>query len=479
MPASALDAALVLRYAVNLHRRNGERMDYQQALDYLYSFIGGQQGPQRPPPMLNLVRTRALLAALGNPQHAMPSVIVAGTKGKGSTAAFLEAMARAAGLRTGLWISPHLHTYRERIQVNRQLITRDELVRAVESIQPIVESMASGPIGAPVTFAIGFALALRYFAERNVDLAILEVGVGGRFDSAAVVTPILSVITPISYDHMDLLGDTLEQIAWEKAGVMKPGTPVISAPQHPEALGVLIRCAAEIGAPLYLVRDTATDRAVPAEPFQPGPWRIPAERYLEIEPQQRFRRDITPSLPGTFQVVNARLATGAALLLRDAGLPITDAAIAAGLTEVRWPGRLEIIDGTPPIVLDGAHNGESIHQLVVSLNRMFPGRRRIVVFGASRDKDLARMIPALAPAVDALVLTASRHPRALMALHELRQQFAPLVRSGTPIDIVIDPAEALARAHALAAPNDLICVTGSLFVVAAAREALGLAEEKD
>lgn len=452
-------------------------MDYQQALDYLYSFIGGQQGTQRPPPMLNLVRTRALLAALGNPQHAMPSVIVAGTKGKGSTAAFLEAMARAAGLRTGLWTSPHLHTYRERIQVNRQPMTRDELVRAVESIQPIVEAMASGPVGAPVTFAIGFALALRYFAERNVDLAILEVGVGGRFDSAAVVTPILSVITPISYDHMDLLGDTLTQIAWEKAGIMKPGVPVISAPQHPEALSTLIRCAAEIGAPLYVVRNA--DSVIPAEPFQPGAWRIPVEHYLEIEPQQRFQRDIAPSLPGTFQIVNARLASGAALLLRDAGLPMTDAAIAAGLAGARWPGRMEIIDGAPPIVLDGAHNGESIQQLVASLNRMFPGRRRVVVFGASRDKDLARMIPALAPAIDALVLTASRHPRALVALHELRQQFAPLVRSDAPIDIVIDPAEALAHAHALAAPDDLICVTGSLFVVAAAREALGLAGERD
>lgn len=454
-------------------------MDYQQALDYLYSFIGGQQGTQRPPPMFNLVRTRALLAALGNPQHALPSVIVAGTKGKGSTAALLEAMARAAGLRTGLWTSPHLHTYRERIQVNRQPIARHELVQAVESIQPIVEAMASGPIGAPVTFAIGFALALRYFAERNVDLAILEVGVGGRFDSAAVVTPILNVITPISYDHMDLLGDTLVQIAWEKAGIMKPGVPVISAPQHPEALGALVRCAAEIGAPLYVVREATPEPAVPIEPFQPGAWRIPVEHYLEVEPQQRFPRDLTPSLAGTFQIVNARLATAAALLLRDMGSPISDAAIAAGLAGTRWPGRMEIINGAPPVVLDGAHNGESIHQLVVSLNRMFPGRKRVVVFGASRDKDLARMLPALAPAVDALVLTASRHPRALVALHDLRQQFAPLLRSDTPIDIVLDPADALAHAHTLAAPDDLICVTGSLFVVAAAREALGLAEEKD
>jgi dihydrofolate synthase/folylpolyglutamate synthase len=453
-------------------------MDYQQALDYLYSFIAGQQGASRPPPMMNLVRTRALLAALGNPHHAMPSVIIAGTKGKGSTAALLEAIARAAGLRTGLWTSPHLHTYRERIQVNRTPMTRDELVHAVESIQPIIESMMRGPVGAPVTFAIGFALALRYFAERAVDLAILEVGVGGRFDSAAVVTPILSVITPISYDHMDLLGDTLSQIAWEKAGIMKPGVPAISAPQQPEARETLIRCAAEIGAPLYFVRDTLAPSAI-KDDHSTDAWPIPAGQGLEIEPQQRFLFDIAPSLPGLFQKVNARLATGAALLLRDAGLPIADDAIARGLADARWPGRMEIIDGRPPIVLDGAHNGESMRQLVQSLRCLFPNRRYIFVFGTSRDKDLERILPELAPAVDVLVLTASRHPRALVALDELRQRFIPLVREDVMIDIVPDPTEALEHAHAYAADDDLICVTGSLFIVAAAREALGLAQERD
>ncbi|MGQ9826981.1 MAG: bifunctional folylpolyglutamate synthase/dihydrofolate synthase [Roseiflexus sp.] len=453
-------------------------MDYQQALDYLYSFIAGQQGTSHQPPMMNLVRTRALLAALGNPHHAMPSVIIAGTKGKGSTAALLEAIARTAGLRTGLWTSPHLHTYRERIQVNRIPITRDELVRAVESIRPVVESMVDGPIGTPVTFAIGFALALRYFAERAVDLAILEVGVGGRFDSAAVVTPILSVITPISYDHMNLLGDTLSQIAWEKAGIMKPGVSVIGAPQPPEAREVLIRCAAEIGAPLYFVRDTYMTSA-PPDDLPADSWPIPAGQGLDIEPQQRFHLDIAPSLPGMFQQVNARLATGAALLLRDAGLPISDDAIARGLTSARWPGRMEITGDTPPIVLDGAHNGESMRQLVQSLRRLFPNRRYIFVFGVSRDKDLNRMLPELAPAADVLVLTASRHPRAMVALDELRQRFLPMVRRDVAIDIVPEPAEALMHARASAGDDDLICVTGSLFVVAAVREALGLAEECD
>ncbi len=453
-------------------------MDYQQALDYLYSFIAGQQGASRPSPMMNLVRTRALLAALGNPHHAMPSVIIAGTKGKGSTAALLEAIVRAAGLRTGLWTSPHLHTYRERIQVNRTPMTRDELVHAVESIQPVIESMASRPVGAPVTFAIGFALALRHFARHAVDLAILEVGVGGRFDSAAVVTPILSVITPISYDHMDLLGDTLSQIAWEKTGIVKPGVPVISALQHPEARETLIRCAAEIGAPLYIVRDVQAPAAI-QDDHPAGAWPIPAGQYLEIEPQQRFPFDIAPSLPGVFQKVNARLATSAALLLRDTGLPISDDAIARGLIDAQWPGRMEIVGSAPPIVLDGAHNGESMRQLVQSLRHLFPNKRYVFVFGASRDKDLERILPELAPVVDALVLTASRHPRALVALDELRQRFIPLVRRDVPIDIILDPAKALAYARTFATDGDLICVTGSLFVVAAAREALGLAQDCD
>lgn len=450
-------------------------MDYQQALDYLYSYIGKERGAQRPPPIMNVVRTAMFLKALGNPQYTFPSVIVAGTKGKGSTAIFIESIARAAGLRTGLWTSPHLHSYRERIQVDRQPIGRAELVRAIETIRPIVEDMERSPAGAPVTFAIGFGLALRYFAEQRVDLAIIEVGVGGRFDSASVVTPILNVITSISFDHMELLGDTLDAIAWEKAGIMKPGVPTISAPQQPEALNSLKRCAAETGSPLFVVHEPV-DTPVAATSAS---WALSPGECLEIEPLQRYRQVVKTVLPGTFQTINTRLAIGAALLLRDSGLPISDDAISTGLAHARWPGRMEIVGDAPPVVLDGAHNGESIRQLVASLDALFPRRRRIFVFGTSRDKDLARMLPALAPAIDAVVLTASRHPRAMVALDDLRQQLAPYLRASVPVLAESDPVEALAAARGLAAPGDVICVTGSLFVVAAAREALGIAEERD
>ena len=184
-------------------------LTYQEALDYLYSFLDTERKLPRRPAELNLPRTAGLLAALGDPQQALPSVVIAGTKGKGSTSVMIEAIVRAAGLHTGLWTSPHLHSYRERIQVDRRLITQAELIDQVETLQPVVAAFAQGPHGAPTVFELGFAIALRFFAAQAVDLAILEVGLGGRYDSANVVVPQLSVITSISYDHMHVLGDTL------------------------------------------------------------------------------------------------------------------------------------------------------------------------------------------------------------------------------------------------------------------------------
>src|SRR5262245_12103541 len=235
-------------------------LTYQESLDYLYSFLDTEKKLPSTPAEFNLPRTAALLTALGEPQRAFPSVVVAGTKGKGSTAALIEAIARAAGLRTGLWTSPHLHSYRERIQVDRRMISQAELIQAVESIRPLVEAFDPQPFGKLSVFIIGFAIALRYFAAQAVDLAVLEVGLGGRYDSANVITPLLSVITSISYDHMHVLGDTLRQIAYEKAGILKPSVPAISAPQHPEALAEIARVANEVGAPLWLAGEIENEK---------------------------------------------------------------------------------------------------------------------------------------------------------------------------------------------------------------------------
>jgi dihydrofolate synthase/folylpolyglutamate synthase len=451
-------------------------MNYQQALDYLYSFIDTEKKLPRTPAEFNLPRTAALLRALGEPQHAFPSVVIAGTKGKGSTAALLESIVRHAGLRTGLWTSPHLHSYRERIQVDRCPISQQELVQAVEAIRPVVEAFDPQPFGRLSVFALGFAIALRYFAARNVDLAILEVGLGGRYDCANVVTPLLSVITSISYDHMQVLGDTLAQIASEKAGILKPGVPAITVPQHPEAQEVIVRVAAEVGAPLWIAAELS-DRRPEINALSIAQLQAPTM----FDPFERYCGPTATALQGVFQRENTRLAVGAALLLRDAGLPIADAAIAAGLATARWPGRMEVVTGEPPIVLDGAHNGDSAHKLIQSIAEAFPGRRIVLVFGTSQDKDLNRILVELMPAVDALVLTHSRHPRALTDLEALAARARPLLRcpDRTPIVLTTDVPEALEAARGLAGPADLICVTGSLFVVAAARETLGLAAEKD
>ncbi|MBK9710376.1 MAG: bifunctional folylpolyglutamate synthase/dihydrofolate synthase [Kouleothrix sp.] len=450
-------------------------MNYQQALDYLYSFPDSEARLPRTPAEFNLPQTAALLRAFGDPQRALRTVVVAGTKGKGSTSAMLEAIARAAGLRTGLWTSPHLHSYRERIQVGRRPIGQAELIRAVEAIPARLAAFDRQQYGEPTIFQLGFAIALRHFADQAVDLAILEVGLGGRYDSANVVTPLLSVISSISYDHMQVLGDTLSQIAYEKAGIMKPGVPAITVPQHPEAMAVVERVAGEVGAPLWV----ATEAGVRS---QGSGVRGQGSGRRDLDYPAPDPRSLIPSLRGVFQRENARLAVGAALLLRDAGLPISDAAIAAGLADVRWPGRMEVVAGEPPLVLDGAHNGDSARKLVESLHQAFPGRPIVFMLGVSQGHSAEHILAELAPAARALVLTRARHPRALADLDALAGLAAPLLqRAGERAPLAIEPdvAAALGRARALARPGDLVCVTGSLFVVAQAREALGLAEEVD
>lgn len=429
---------------------------YQDALDYLYSYIDPARKPAQTPEEagMNLVRMRALLAALGDPQAGMSAVVVAGTKGKGSTCALIEAMARAAGLRTGLWTSPHLNSYRERIQVDRTLISQPELAALVERLRPQIDAFAQGVYGPPSTFDLGFALALTYFAARNVHLAVLEIGLGGTYDSVNVITPLVSVISSISYDHMGILGRTLAEIASNKAGIMKPGVPAVTVPQAPEALTVVVETAQAVGAPLWIadpeaIRPSTGGTALPY-PVAPYPRR----------------------LHGAFQQQNARLALAALVRLRGAGLPIDDAALAAGLVEASWPGRFERIAGTPLVLLDGAHNGDSAQRLAEAIQAELAYERLILILGTSRDKDIAAIAAPLAPLADTVVVTRSGHPRQ-MDIDRIVQTVQPL----GPDEVLIAPtvAEALQVAHTLAGPQDAIVVTGSLFLVGAAREALGLA----
>jgi len=461
-------------------------VDYQQAIDYLYSFPDSEAKLPRTPAEFNLPQTAAILAAFGHPERALRCVVIAGTKGKGSTAALLEAIARLAGLRTGLWTSPHLHSYRERIQVGREPISQAEFIEIIEALPTTLASFDQHEYGEPTIFQLGFAIALRYFADRAVDLAILEVGLGGRFDSANVITPLLSIITSISYDHMAILGNTLAQIAAEKAGILKPGVPAITIPQHPEAMEVIARTAAAVGAPLWVAAEGGIENAElrMQQSSDSRQFSILNSQFSIrlFDPYQRYRGPTETALKGIFQRENARLATGAVLLLRDAGLPIAESAIATGLATAQWPGRMEILPGEPPVVLDGAHNGDSARKLRESLAEAFPGRPIVFVLGVTQGHSAEHILAELLPYAQALVFTRAQHPRAITDLDKLAALARPLLaRAGRSVPVALAPTlpEALARARELAGTAALICVTGSLFVVAAAREALGIDLVKD
>jgi dihydrofolate synthase/folylpolyglutamate synthase len=410
----------------------------------------------------------ALLADLGNPQLAFPSVVVAGTKGKGSSCAMIESIVRAAGYRTGLFTSPHLNSYRERVQVNRQPIGQAELAALVQRMVPVVERFDAATHGKPTTFELGFALAMCHFAATKIEFGVLEIGLGGRYDAVNVVTPLVSAISSISYDHMHVLGHTLAEIADNKAGIMKPGVPCISVPQQPEAAATLAQVAAEVGTPLWLADEFWildfgfwNDERNPKSKIQNPKWEYPVPPVPAL-------------LRGPFQRENARLALGVALLLRERGLTLPDAALAQGLATANWPGRLELVAEQPFVVLDGAHNGDSAQKLLAALRSEFQFERLLLVLGTSRDKDIERIVAALVPAADVLILSRARHHRAQSDMDVLVAAARPFLRG--ELHITTGLPEALAQARRLARLSDLICVTGSLFVVGDAREAMGLAE---
>lgn len=434
---------------------------YGDAIDYLYSFINWEveRHMRYTPEVMTLERPRALLAALGNPHDQYPIIHITGTKGKGSVGAMCAAAMQASGLRTALYSSPHLQDFRERFRVDNALITPDEFVALVNRMRPALETIADD-----ITwFEVTTALAFLYFAARKVDVAVIEVGLGGRLDATNVVTPVVSVITSLSYDHTHLLGDSLASIAREKAGIIKPGVPVVSAPQPAEALDVLVAVAAEQGAPLTLVgRDWrfeagATTRA--GQAVTAGPADGPEQAYWT-------------GLVGGHQVLNATVALAALDRAARAGVGVTAQGTRDGLRQVDWPGRLELVAQNPAVVLDAAHNGASASWLSATLDELYPQRPRVLIFGASADKDVRGMFEALLPGVDHLIAAQAVHPRAL-ATAEIE---AIARETGFRGDIAQIPSvpEALAEARRVARCDGLVVTTGSLFIVGEMRTIFGL-----
>ncbi len=430
-------------------------MDYKDALTYIYSFTDYEKRGFAiyAPEFYSLDRVHRLLSLLGNPHHKFRSVHIAGTKGKGSTAAMIESALRAAGHATGLYTSPHLHTFRERIQAHGSPIPEAGVVRLVDAMRCLLDQVPG-----ITTFEVMTALALAWFADQEIEWAVLEVGLGGRLDATNAVTPIVSVITPISLDHTAILGDTLAQIASEKAGIIKNSVPVVSAPQTVEALDVIQAASEKMGAPLVLVGRDWT--------WQGGRADLDGQA-LRIRDQHDGGFDVWLPLLGAHQAVNAATAVAALDLVSWAGARVDITAIREGLRTVQWPGRFEVLSRAPLLVVDSAHNGDSARKLMIALKEYCQFRRLLMVMGASADHATPEVLQALLAEASLAIATKTRHPRA--ASPEWLQ--ARAAELNLRMEASESVAQALDRVLSEAGPDDLICCAGSVFVAAEAREA--------
>ena len=447
-------------------------MNYQESLAYLYSLSDFERGsPYSHNPEENLPRELRLLELLGNPQHSYTCTLIAGTKGKGSTSALIERVLRQADLRTGLYTQPDLHTFRERMRVNGRLISESEVAALVSEIRAAVEAIQERhEFGPYITYEVATALALLYFSRQHVEHAVLEVGLGGRLDATNVTQPLVSVITSISYDHTQILGNTLREIATEKAGIIKPNGVVVTSAQAPEALLAIAAVCQRQRARLVRIGSAGADPAqVEVEAGQ-----LPALSYhyqLEKRSDEGQRFTIwTPTqtysgleipLRGEYQLENATAALATLDMLRAHGIAWNEAALRAGFLAVRWPARIEVIGHDPTIIVDGAHNTDSMQKLLQALRDSFTMHRLIIVLSLFRDKDLAGIARALAE-VDIVVLTRMASPRAasLEALQAAFAEHAPNVK----IETASNSHRAMDLALDLAEDSDLICATGSLYM---------------
>jgi dihydrofolate synthase/folylpolyglutamate synthase len=428
---------------------------YRDALDYLYSLTNYEVklADQYAGQLFELSRMQRLLDAMERPEDRFRSLHVAGTKGKGSTAAMIASVLQHAGQRTGAFTSPHLHTFRERIQVNGQPISEAQLVAHLRNLRPLFDTLQG-----LTTFEATQAIAFDYFVSQKVAWAVIEVGLGGRIDTTNVIQPEVAVITPVSYDHTLVLGDTLTAIAEEKAGIIKAHTPVVSAPQPEEAMNVIRHVAEHLAAPLTVVGEDWSYRLEQAD--------LDGQRFTVYGPGVTLSGLFIPLL-GEHQLVNATVAIATLQTLREGPLPMPEEAIREGLRTVRWPGRLEVLSRQPLVVVDGAHNGDSMQRLIEALDVTFPGRRRVVLFAALADKDLSRMFQALLPNVDTTIFTRAAHPRAA----DPEELAAAALQFGARGTTEPDFDRALQLALDLAGPDGLVVATGSLFTAAAGREA--------
>ncbi|MBI4373167.1 MAG: bifunctional folylpolyglutamate synthase/dihydrofolate synthase [Candidatus Omnitrophica bacterium] len=441
-------------------------MQYPGAIRYLTSFLNFERLPFEYQRQFNLKRMASLVSWFDHPEYLFSSVLVAGTKGKGSTANFISSIISAHGYSAGLYTSPHLSDPRERIRINGRVISKREFAKWMSRIRNVVERHEKEIVSyGPITyFEMITLLAILYFAAKRVDLAIFEVGMGGRLDATNVLEPLVSVITPISYDHEEHLGRTLALIAREKAAIIKKGAHVVSAAQPREAKRVIQSQikrekakAYFLGALFHTLREKMSKGGSSFD-FQIGfgKW-----ENLKIK------------LPGRFQIQNAAVALAAAGVLGNQyGFTFTEAKIREGLARAYWPGRFELARrGTRMYVLDGAHNGASMNEVCLALRTLFPGRKCVAILGTSREKNLKAILKPLLPMASTFIVTKSNNPRA----QEPKVILETLSEMGykKPTFWAESLKEALHIGTRLASKNSVILITGSLFLAGEAREILG------
>jgi len=421
---------------------------YNLALDYLYSFVDYslKHASELAKADFSLDRMFALMDALGEPQNAYPIIHVAGTKGKGSTSALCASALQAAGYKVGLYTSPHLADYCERIQIDASPLAHGQLVALVDEVRPAVARVPK-----LTTFEITTAIGFLAFARAGVDAAVVEVGLGGRLDATNVATPRVSVITSLSMDHTAVLGSTLAKIAGEKAGIIKEGIPVVSSPQKAEALDVLERVARERSASLTLVGRDVKFAFVSSS--------LDGQHFIIHNSEFRIMNYEIPLL-GQHQMINAATAYAA---LQASGLAVSDESIQKGFSQVKWPARFEVARREPPVIFDSAHNDDSFARLRETLETYFPGRPVYLIFGASEDKNIPGMFREMKPKIKKLIATRADHPRAL----EVEKILGLADQAQVKNEAAVPVSAALARALELSAKDGSIVLSaGSMFVTA-------------
>ncbi|MDH7498824.1 MAG: folylpolyglutamate synthase/dihydrofolate synthase family protein [candidate division NC10 bacterium] len=432
---------------------------YQETLSYLFSL-------QKLGIKLGLSNMEALMGEMGNPHLQYPSVLIGGTNGKGSTAAFLDSILREAGYRVGLYTSPHLLDFRERIRVQGTAISEEEIIEGVERLRRFISALMSRePSHAlrlschPTFFEVSTALAFHYFAERKVDIAVVEVGMGGRYDATNLAPSCLSIITNVDWDHQEYLGNQLRQIALEKAGIIKEGGWVVSGAQHPEAEEVIRQIAGERGATICRLGEDVTWEAHEAN------WQ---GQWVSIRGRAASYPRLKIQLLGGHQTQNAAAAVAAAEILREQGFEMTCEDIGEGLARALWPGRMQVVSRRPLIVVDSAHNPAGARVLSQSFLHLDGYHRLYLVFGVLADKDWRSMLEVLGPLAGKIILCRPPSERTADPF-SLREEFKERFPG---IEVCPEVAQAISRARSLASAEDAILVAGSIFTAAEALRAL-------